>query len=123
MPAPHLDGKVSSYEEVWREHTVPASGTTSWILQSSDNKTFLGKIGGYYLALGEREVGGFSVLREDLGAENGRWRAKYKVGSPETLPSIRSNHHLLENEGGWKIGDVVETDNGTFTVLATEAVE
>jgi hypothetical protein len=123
MPAPHLGGKVSPYKEVWREHTVPASGTSSWILQSSNKKTFLGKIGGYYVALGEREVGGFAALREELDGDTKSWSAKYKLGPHNTLPSLQTNQKLLDNEGSWKLGDEVDANGEKFRVLAIEAVE
>ncbi|TVY13543.1 hypothetical protein LARI1_G009261, partial [Lachnellula arida] len=120
MPAPHLDGKVAPYEEVWREYAAPAPGTTSWILRSSDKKTFVGKIGGYYIALGEREVGGFAALREEMDVNTKSWSAKYKVGPFETLPSLEANQRLFENKGGWKLGDVIYADGQQFQVQAIE---
>ncbi|TVY29257.1 hypothetical protein LHYA1_G002928 [Lachnellula hyalina] len=120
MPAPHLDGKVAPYEEVWREYAMPASGTTSWILRSSDKKTFVGKIGGYYIALGEREVGGFAALREEIDRDTKSWSVKYKVGPFETLPSMEANQRLFEKEGSWKLGDVMSAGGQKFQVQAIE---
>ncbi|KAF7592008.1 hypothetical protein BBP40_000788 [Aspergillus hancockii] len=58
MACAHIDGQLAPYEEIWRNLPAPQPGSISWTLYSADNggKSFMGKIGGYYLVLREREA-------------------------------------------------------------------
>lgn len=102
MPRPDKPGApVTKYEEVWRYHPVrdiPES-RRAWILESIDeelkgSKTFLGRIGGTYLALQQEQDhpevkgGPVSARREELSGT--QWDEKYVLGpSGNGLPSMR----------------------------------
>lgn len=114
MFAPHL-GRVSAYEEIWHEYDSPPAGEPSWILQSVDGGSFLGRIGGYYLAL--RQEGGFGgeyvALREDREEDGRAWVRKYAVGGGKVaLPSYGSaKGGEFAGEGSWKKGEVVRFES------------
>ncbi|EXJ77584.1 hypothetical protein A1O3_09811 [Capronia epimyces CBS 606.96] len=126
---------VTPYEEVWR--SLPASFgelfTSSWIIRSIDKRTFIGRVGGDYLALkggSEGPVGmkGFCARRETWEAERGSWTVKYAAGDKENLSTLPSINTYVENgqpkEQDWektsKEGDVVEVFGEKYIVCAIE---
>ena len=119
------------YEEVWR--SLPASFTerfgVSWILRSKDQKTFLGRVGGCFLALkggNEDPVGakGFCARRETWDDKQGCWTLNYDAGDSEnlsTLPSMRKATDFTWEERS-KEGDVVEAFGQECVVCALENI-
>lgn len=53
MPCANRANAVTEYEEVWRKLSPRPGPKLAWILQSVEGKTFLGRIGGGYMALSQ----------------------------------------------------------------------
>ncbi|KAK6087032.1 neutral amino acid transporter [Seiridium cupressi] len=92
-PCPHKGGVPTDYEEVWRDITAKKSADElSWILQSSDGTTFIGKVGGIFLAIRKTSHGDFAALREDRQDDN--WATTYqsdgKAGLPQATQCIEA---------------------------------
>lgn len=91
-PAPHLGGVPTAYEEVWRDVTSKRDpGEMSWILQSSDGTTFVGKVGGTYVAMSKtRSV--FQARREDRLDGDSAWTLTFEsdAGLPKAAEVIES---------------------------------
>lgn len=124
MAAPHLGGEITPYEEVWRQlhPSMDASDpfcsvSKAWILESihhestgSHNgnesskpahKTFLARIGPFFVAIRRREVtdnsSGKSVttfiygaIRQEYDTTSGLWVTKYSVGDDLNLWTMSS---------------------------------
>lgn len=166
MPRPNLPGNpVTEYEEVWRELS-PLKGPEflsdhdkqlAWILESVEEqegnevgenhlvKTFLGKIGGTYVALqqgqahrletghdGKSKVtksGGSVVARREEWSEgesggSGKWIVKYVAGyENDALPALSmqlDGKFEWEGKGSWKEGDVVLVHGQKYIIRAFE---
>lgn len=119
MPHPET-GVVTKYEEVWR-NLKPREGVKhAWILQSVDEKCFLGRIGGGYVALREAEGKLFGARREEWDVSEG-WSVKYKIGDVEGVPSLAARgKEAFDGEERWKIGDNVEVLGEQYVVMAWE---
>lgn len=127
MPCPERGGAVTPYEEVWRELTPLAGPLWSWILQSAEEeedggKSFLGRIGGGYLALCEGREG-FGARREEWDAQRRVWGAKYAIGDVQALPSLRTFGELVDGEEGWSVGQKVSVGARQFVVRAFEKLD
>ena len=133
MAAPHLDGKVLPYAEVWHELDPSSSSSISaWILDSVDQPitaeegsiitTYYGKAGRFFLALRQvkrtnPETLSFSAIRQDWNADEGQWATKYNIGD------VQGMFTLGEDSGAdkaWKVGDKVTVgpQNEVCTVRA-----
>ncbi|KAL6399452.1 neutral amino acid transporter [Ilyonectria robusta] len=101
-PCPHKDGAVTAYEEVWRDITANMqAGDQSWILQSSDGTTFIGKVGTLYLAIKKDTDGTFTARKEEL---NGTWRVSFE-SEGHALPQVLQVLKEFEVEGReWAVG-------------------
>ncbi|KAJ9604224.1 hypothetical protein H2200_011058 [Cladophialophora chaetospira] len=126
------------YEEVWR--SLPATSTdrfgSAWILHSMDKKTFLGQVGGDFLALkggSEDAVGekGFCARRENWDEVKECWTIKREAGDSDNLRSLPSM--LAFNEEGDKVqeplwmqegkaGDTVEFFGEQYILCALQSV-
>lgn len=124
------------YEEVWR--SLPASFAdrfgSSWILRSMDKKTFLGRVGGDFIALkggNEGPVGekGFCARRESWDDAKSCWTLKLEAGDSQnlhTLPSMTASHAKEEHtkDPDWaqsgKEGDVVNSFGEQYILCAIE---
>lgn len=120
MPNPAKGGQVMEYEEFWRG--VPTKGSSwpiAWILESQgdDKKTFLGRIGNYYVALNQPKEGAFGAVREDF--EDGKWTTKYAV-SATGLPSLKAANGCFDGEDTWKAGETITISGEQYKVLAHE---
>lgn len=102
-PCPPKDGAVTAYEEVWRDITAKMqSGDQSWILQSSDGTTFIGKVGSIYLAIKKGVDGTFSARKEEL---DGAWRVSFE-SEGQSLPQVTQVLKAFEVEGrDWAVGE------------------
>lgn len=95
---------------------------TGWILQSKDGKTFLGRIGGGYMAMREGEGRTFGARREEWDVNDG-WSVKYKLGDVEGVPSMAAvGREMFDGEEGWKVGHSVEVLAEQYVVRAWEDI-
>ncbi|OQV04009.1 hypothetical protein CLAIMM_08963 isoform 1 [Cladophialophora immunda] len=88
---------MTPYEEVWR--TLSPSFTehfpSAWILRSVDGRTFLGQLGGDFLALkggseGPAGMTGFCARREIWDDGKAEWTTKYEAGDEQNLQDLPS---------------------------------
>jgi hypothetical protein len=122
MPCPEKGGAVTDYEEVWRGLRPREGSQYAWILQSVDRKTFLGRIGGGYMALHEGEKGGFGARREEWDINQG-WTIKYEIGGVEGVPSLAAIGNIIfDGEESWKIGHIVMISGKEYEVRAWEDI-
>lgn len=121
MPCPEKGGVVTPYEEVWRKIRPSPGSDLSWILQSvEDQKTFLGRVGGGFIVLRQRDAG-FGARSEQWNDDEGKWVQKYAIGELDDCPSmVDGERRTLEGEGGWKIGDTVDILGKKYEVKAYE---
>ncbi|VUC24629.1 unnamed protein product [Clonostachys rosea] len=90
-PCPHKGGALTAYEEVWRDITSRKEpDISSWILQSADGTTFIGRVGTIYLAIRKSETGDFCARREDLSSSSQDWEVTFESGKVEVLPRASS---------------------------------
>jgi hypothetical protein len=125
MPCAEKGNAVMEYEEVWRKLAPrPGGPKRGWILQSVEGKTFLGRIGGGYIALSEEAGRRFGARSEEWSVEGG-WRVKYALGDVESVPSLADtgSNELLDGEGDWKIGETVVVFDKEYVVGALEDVK
>lgn len=119
MPNPDNDNKPTSYEELWRELSIPfpEKFPGGWILRSEDSKTFIGRVGGEFLALSESRQC-FNARRECWNDETQSWTVKYLIGetASDDLPSLIGSDGSLGNE--WKTGDEVKLFGKTWVVCS-----
>lgn len=115
MPSPDHGGALTKYEEVWRAGPLASAKAGGTILQSTcdGGKTFLGRVGGYYLALREREGKPFAATKAEWSTEKGSWEEKYTSGDVEGLPSADS---FEAAEASAKVGDVITIGEAEFVV-------
>ena len=123
MPCAEKDNAMTDYEEVWRKLAPRPGPKHGWILQSVEGKTFLGRIGGGYLALSEEHGHKFGARSEEWSPEDG-WRVKYAIGDVEGVPSFAgaASEHL-EGEVSWKVGETVVAFGKGFIVRAFELLD
>jgi hypothetical protein len=120
MPCPEKGGAVTEYEEVWRNLKPRAGVRWAWILQSADGKTFLGRIGGGYMALHEGEGKPFGARREEWDVGKG-WSVKYNIGEVDGVPSLAAvGREVFEGEETWRTGYNVEVLGQKYVVKAWE---
>jgi hypothetical protein len=125
MPCAGKGNAITEYEEVWRKLTPrPGGSRQAWILQSLEGKTFLGRIGGGYMALSE-EAGRRFGARSEEWSVGGGWSVKYALGDVEGVPSLvdTGTNELLDGEGCWKIGETVVIFGKEYVVGALEDVK
>lgn len=124
MVCPEQGGVVMPYEEVWREIDPPpgpdliANGiANSWILQSTDGMSFIGKTGGLFIAL-KQNSNTFAARREEWVAGEGRWVTKYIIGEDAagTLPSL--NGEQFQVNEAWEAGISVTAFGERWNVRA-----
>ncbi|KAF8854873.1 hypothetical protein BDZ45DRAFT_747027 [Acephala macrosclerotiorum] len=137
MPCPEKGMAVTAYEEVWRvlaPKPGPDTGTGSaWILESADaegdTKTFLGRVGGSYMAMrgktGEKwKDGEFGARSEGWDVKERRWKDKYVIGYIAGIPSpAELGTGLFDGEDAWKEGAKVTVLGQEYIVRAFEALE
>lgn len=158
---------VTEFEEMWRDleplagpETLTSSKPQSWILESLNDedydseqitvqKTWLGRIQGTFLALGQEQItkritieegekgsdgaamrivktgGEVSARREEWVNEGQGWKAKYVLGSKaQNLPTPSTQKGGVfpgEGEGLWRrVGSVVKIGGQKYIVRAFE---
>ncbi|PPR06379.1 hypothetical protein CVT26_004640 [Gymnopilus dilepis] len=127
MPCPERGGEITEYEEVWRVVEPLPGAKWAWILQSEDGKSFLGRIGGTYIAMREGEEGKFAARREEWDDDEGFWMSFWELGEPKVqreLPSLlRPQKQFFVGEGSWRTGHTVQISNKFYTVKAFEFIQ
>jgi hypothetical protein len=119
MPCPGRGGAVTDYEEIWRT-LPPRSGVPwGWIMQSSDGKTFISKIGGGFIAM-RQGIKAFGVRCEEWDEEVKEWRSKYAVGNVDGLVSMNGTGLELGGEEDLKEGGLLDILGEKFVVRASE---
>lgn len=142
MPRPDIPGTpITKYEEVWRYHPVQnyPEPSSAWILESVDNKlrgskTFLGRIGGVYLALHQEQVhadssasaavkgGPVSARREEWTGT--QWEEKYVLGpSGKVLPSMQIGIDGIMQKSWNSLGQKVSVGECQYIVRAFENLD
>lgn len=126
---------MTPYEEVWR--TLSASFTDkfsfAWVLRSEDGLTFLGRLGGDFIALkggneGPGGMTGFCARREFWDDGKAAWVTKYDAGDAQNLPGLPRIADIppvgsgaeINWEKGGKAGDSVDAFGGKYIVCAIE---
>lgn len=120
-PAPHLDNKPTDYEEVWRDITAKRTiHELSWILQSVDGLTFLGKVGSIYLAIRKSSDGSFAAIRQDLKCTNDEysWNTTFESGDLSALPLAYDAISAVEGVGNVPDGTEVMVGQARYVVRA-----
>jgi hypothetical protein len=93
MPCPERGMRVTGFEDTWeKDNFLPAPEpieNIAWILQSQDFKerTFIGKVGGCYLALQKNEEGEkFGVRFGTWNTSSEEWRVEFAHGNVRNTP-------------------------------------
>ena len=131
MPCPDRGGAITDYEEVWRVLPPIPGPARSWILESVDGdreeggrKTFLGRIGGGYMALSDEKGTRFAARSEEWDREGKSWRIKYEIGDVGDVPSLAGvGKEGFEGEEGWVEGGRAVVLGKEYLVRAVEALE
>lgn len=146
MAAPHLGGEITPYEEVWRQlhpsmdaSDPCCSGSKAWILESIDHKstgshignegskpaqkTFLARVGPFFVAIRRREVTDnssgkpdttfmYGAIRQEYDVTSGLWITKYSAGDYSNLRMMSSQSAFrtkrLETGTLPQVNDVLE---------------
>lgn len=125
MPCPERGGAVTDYEEVWRVLPPIPDPKRAWILESMDaeRKTFLGRIGGGYMALSDKKGTKFAVRSEEWDAAKKSWKIKYTIGDVEEIPSLAEMAgEGFQGEEAWTEGSKVTVSGVEYTVRAFEGL-
>ncbi|KAH8667051.1 hypothetical protein BX600DRAFT_511927 [Xylariales sp. PMI_506] len=120
---PNLGGALTEYEEIWRDVTgVLDTSECSWILQSVDGSTFVGKIGGTYLGIRLGGDGRFDARREERAESAEDWKVIFESANAQTIPQASATTLLLAAQAQQKLetGDIVELEGVSYTVRAQE---
>lgn len=122
MVSPDHNNELTYYEELWREGPLVDAKPGSWIAESvggeTRSRTWIGRMGGYYLAMRELDskTGEFAALREDW--VGGKWAVKFAAGANANLPSVQA----VETGGFEEIkeGSEFTVDGVTYLLRATQ---
>ncbi|CVK98832.1 uncharacterized protein FMAN_08414 [Fusarium mangiferae] len=98
-PCPHKDGAVTEYEEVWRDITPKPLNASSWILQSQDGMTFVGKVGNVYLAIKKGADGSFLARKDTLNFSSNSWENVFRFDNASVLPRADDAIKAVEAAG------------------------
>ncbi|KAH8173716.1 protein HRI1 domain-containing protein [Sarocladium implicatum] len=116
-PAPHKNGEPTAYEEVWRDITAKRTPTElSWILQSTDGTTFVGRVGAHYLAI-KKTFSGFAARREDrdISQNKDEWKTEFQSAEATALPSAAQAVAAVDVAGqSWAAGHTVDIAGTSF---------
>jgi hypothetical protein len=118
--------EVTEYEEVWREIPPISGPNRAWILESTSEgrNTFLGRISGGYMALGDKKVSSFGARSEEWDEREGRWKVNYAIGDVDNIPSIADlGANGFSGEAEWQVGNTVIVMGGKYLVRAFESLK
>ncbi|UQC89964.1 uncharacterized protein CLUP02_15495 [Colletotrichum lupini] len=98
-PCPHRNGVPTDYEEVWRDVTKRGTNKTpSWIIQSKDGRTFIGKVGVIYLSICKASATEFAARREDYDSQHGIWNCTFESENDGSMPKASAVVTMVDNE-------------------------
>ena len=126
MPCPERGMQITEYEEVWRQIPPVPGPKRAWILESvgEGRKVLLGRIGGGFMAIGDKKGDTFGARREEWDEEWKRWTVKYRIGEVDDIPSIAGlGAEGLDGEADWKEGSTVLLLGREYLVRAFEGLE
>ncbi|KAK1531607.1 hypothetical protein CPAR01_11256 [Colletotrichum paranaense] len=116
-PCPHKNGVPTDYEEVWRDVTKRGpNDTPSWILQSKDGMTFIGKVGVIYLAIRKASATEFAARREDYDSHHGIWKRTFESENDGSMPKASAVVTMVDNEAQTSV------DGGLVSIGGVEFV-
>jgi hypothetical protein len=123
MPCPERGMQITEYEEVWRQITPVLGPNRAWILESAGEgrKIFLGRIGGGYMAMGDKKGDTFGARREEWDEGGRKWEVKYQIGDVGDIPSVANiGAEGFDGEVDWKMGNIVVVMGREYLVRAFE---
>ena len=126
MPCPERGMQVTDYEEVWRQIPPVPGPKRAWILESAGEgrKIFVGRIGGGYIAMGDKKGETFGARREEWDMGRMSWEVKYKIGDVDDVPSVADlGAEGFEGEADWEMGNTVIVLGRGYLVRAFELLE
>ncbi len=129
MPCPERGGAITDYEEIWRVLTPIPGPKRAWILESigegeGERKTFLGRIGGGYMALSDKKGTKFAARSEQWDEVAKTWKAKYTVGDIEEVPSLAElAKEGFDSEETWVEGHKAVVLGKQYLVRAFESLQ
>jgi hypothetical protein len=131
MAAPHLEGKITPYEEIWRTVNLDSSpspddglsqGARGWILEGvgggKGEMVFYARVRGFFLAVQrttETHAYQYSALREDFDDVLRRWKRVYTVGDVRLLMSMSempASSNDMESAKKWALEHEVIVRSG-----------
>ncbi|EXF75779.1 hypothetical protein CFIO01_11568 [Colletotrichum fioriniae PJ7] len=115
-PCPHKNGVPTDYKEVWRDVTRRgADKTPSWIIQSTDGRTFIGKVGVIYLAIHKASDVEFAARREDYKPQHGIWECTFESQNEGKMPKASAVVALIDKKAQKSVdGDLISIDGVDF---------
>jgi hypothetical protein len=126
MPCPERGMAVTEYEEVWRQIPPIPGPKRAWILESTGDgrKTFLGRIGGGYVALDGKKGDSFGARSEVWDEKELRWKVKHAIGDVDDIPSLADlGTEGFDGETEWQMGITVVVMRREYLVRAFEILK
>ncbi|OIW25537.1 hypothetical protein CONLIGDRAFT_672557 [Coniochaeta ligniaria NRRL 30616] len=112
------------YEEIWRDVTEVDAKQSAWILQSVQDNTFLGRVGGIFLGMRQEQDHSFGVRKEVYNASEKVWKVVFETGpTGEVLQAIEVIKQLepVVRSKGITAGEEVVLSGRTYVVRGFEA--
>ncbi|KIW74468.1 hypothetical protein Z517_12408 [Fonsecaea pedrosoi CBS 271.37] len=118
------NGTLTDYEEVWRDVTKDTESDeegSAWILQSTDESMFLGRIGHMFLGMQESAQGCFAVRKEVWSSKSGTgsWHTVFEAGPVQSIPRAGDVQRDLEIGGR---GGMAEKKGQTVVICDCECI-
>ena len=126
MACPERGMEITEYEEVWRQIPPVPGPKRAWILESAGEgrKLFMGRIGGGYMAIGDKNGDSFGARKEEWDKGTSKWVVKYSIGVVDDIPSVADlGTEGFAGEDAWKAGDTVCVSGRAYTVRAFETLK
>ncbi|KAF2798706.1 hypothetical protein K505DRAFT_392877 [Melanomma pulvis-pyrius CBS 109.77] len=109
------DGIPTAYEEVWRDVTEDTTGDSySWIIQSNDGSTFMGKVGNVFLWMRQDEKGSFAARKEIYDESKGDWEMVFESGPAACVPKVEQVQSRVR--AGGKAGEKVDVEKVEYVI-------
>jgi hypothetical protein len=121
------DGHMTAYEEIWRDVTEDgdfgdsntSASSCAWILQSTDGRAFLGKIGHTFMGMRQGEDGSFAVRSEVYKPSRATWETAFESGqvqeTPRAVEALRIESRL-ESESLMAKGEKIQVSSREYVI-------
>lgn len=86
----------------------------SWIIQSSDGSTFLGKVGHVFLGMRQDGKGNFAVRKEVFNESKGDWEMVFESGPAACLSKVEQAQSRVRAAG--KAGEKVDVEKVEYVI-------